>query len=219
MRNRNFLCSVWKDDREDPKFAASIKAIAFHGHAFYASGGTAGYLRQLDVPVTDIATLIGGKAILGHRVVTISREVGAGFLARYVDADLQEMEKLGLPYMDGLIGTLYPLTSVIASGASRNEVIEATDIGGILLLRSAAKGRRIIAASLGDLERVSEWLRDGTLPTSLEGDIIRECMAAKAERIAELYCRASADYAEKCGRELSERHGLDWDELLDPIKV
>src|SRR5882672_5380967 len=65
-----------------------------------ASGGTAKVLADAGIEVTDVASLVGGGPILGHRVVTLSREVHAGLLARYVAEDRAELDKLKIPFID-----------------------------------------------------------------------------------------------------------------------
>jgi phosphoribosylaminoimidazolecarboxamide formyltransferase / IMP cyclohydrolase len=128
------------------------------GWNLLASGGTATALRASNIPVQDVATLVGGGAILGHRVVTLSREVHSGLLARPIE-DADEMAKLGLPYIDLACVDLYPLqTAVNAPDHSLASVIEMTDIGGPTMLRSAAKGNRIVICDPADRQRVVQWL-------------------------------------------------------------
>ncbi len=83
------LLSVYdKTDIED--FAEGLVEL---GWQVYASGGTAQAIRDAGITVTDITELVGGKAILGHRVVTLSREISAGLLAdKNSDADLAELK-------------------------------------------------------------------------------------------------------------------------------
>src|SRR5208283_4097843 len=87
------------------EFAKSLVAL---GWRILASGGTAKTLSEAGVTVQDVASLVGGQAILGHRVVTLSREVHAGLLARPTDEDAKEMEQLGIPYIDLVCVDLYP---------------------------------------------------------------------------------------------------------------
>ena len=157
----------------------------------YASGGTAKALADAGVPVTDVAELVGGGAILGHRVVTLSRELHAALLARPVEEDLAELEQLGIPFIDLVCVDLYPLAEEIAKPTATPEsVIEKTDIGGPTMLRSAAKGRRIVVADPTVRQQVLEWLRAG----EPESEINRTKLAALSEAIVADYCLASARY-------------------------
>ena len=124
------------------------------GFKLIASGGTAKVLSEAGLEVMDVAELVGGEAILGHRVVTLSREVHAGFLARrWIDADIREMEQLGIPLIDLVVSNLYPMEAVIAQEDATEEMItEMTDIGGPCMLRSASKGRRMIVTDPNEYE-------------------------------------------------------------------
>ena len=187
MRKRTALLSVY-DKEGIIEFSRALVAL---GWTILASGGTAKMLAAAGVPVQDVAELIGGASILGHRVVTLSREVHAGLLATTSDADVNELESLGVPFIDAVCVGLYPLEEEIAkSGSTLESVIDKTDIGGPTMLRSAAKGQRIVIADQTDRAMVLEWIRNGepNRPTFLQG------LAAKAEAIVANYCLASARY-------------------------
>lgn len=184
---RTALISVY-DKTGIAEFAAALGEL---GWTIYSSGGTAAALASAGVPVTDVAGLVGGGAILGHRVVTLSREVHAGLLARPVPEDLAEIEALGIPYIDLVCVDLYPLTEELGrSGATEASVTEKTDIGGPTMLRSAAKGRRIVISEPGQRDEVLAWLRAG----EPQGEGFRRCLAARAETVVAEYCLSSARY-------------------------
>lgn len=185
--SKNALLSVFHKDGIEP-FARSLVSL---GWTLYSSGGTAKVLTAAGIPVIDVATIVGGEAILGHRVVTLSREVHAGLLATVTDADIAELEALGIPRIDLVCVDLYPLKEEIARPESdRESVIEQTDIGGPTMLRSAAKGRRIVICDPNDRERVISWLRAGRP----DEDVFITALAAKAEYIVADYCLTSAMY-------------------------
>jgi phosphoribosylaminoimidazolecarboxamide formyltransferase/IMP cyclohydrolase len=170
------------------EFAKSLVAL---GWKILASGGTARTLSEAGIPVQDVASLVGGQAILGHRVVTLSREVHAGLLARETEEDAKEMEQLGIPYIDLVCVDLYPLYDEIKKPeSSMQSVIEKTDIGGPTMLRSAAKGRRIVICDPSDRKFVTEWLKKGRP----DKDNVITKLCAKAEHIVSEYCLASARY-------------------------
>lgn len=127
----------------------------------YASGGTAKAISDAGIAVEDVTSLVGGSAILGHRVVTLSREISAGLLAdKSSPEDLDEMSKLGLPIIDLVCVDMYPLEEAIAEpDSSLESVILKTDIGGPTMLRSAAKGGRIVLSKASQRSSVIEWLQ------------------------------------------------------------
>lgn len=161
------------------------------GWEILASGGTARTIAAAGLPVKDVADLVGGQAILGHRVVTLSREVHAGLLARDCEKDREEMKKLGLPFIGLVCVDLYPLEMEIKkAGSSPESVIEQTDIGGPTMLRSAAKGRRIVISDPADRPKVIDWLKAGR-PNEKE---FLNRLAAKAEAVCAHYALLSARY-------------------------
>jgi len=167
------------------------RALVRLGWEIYASGGTAKELSGAGLQVTDVKELVGGGPILGHRVVTLSREVHAGLLAKETPEDRAELERLGIPQMDLVCVDLYPLQAEIDKPEStRESVIEQTDIGGPTMLRSAAKGGRIVICDPADRHEVIEWLEAGR-PNK---EKFLTYLAAKAEFVVANYCALSASY-------------------------
>jgi phosphoribosylaminoimidazolecarboxamide formyltransferase / IMP cyclohydrolase len=166
------------------------KALILLGYRILASGGTAKTLKEAGVFVRDVSSLVGGKAILGHKVVTLSRELHAGLLASLLKDDREEMKKLKLPYIDLVCVDLYPLEAEIKKPDHTPEsVIDKTDIGGPTMLRSGAKGRRIVICDPADRQRVLDKL---TFESLTKKDI--RDLAAKAEYVVAGYCLMSAAY-------------------------
>ncbi len=162
------------------------------GWKLYASGGTAKALDEAGVSVEDVSSLVGGQAILGHRVVTLSREISAGLLADKNSADdLAEMAALQLPIIDLVCVDMYPLEEAInQAGSTPADVIQKTDIGGPTMLRSAAKGRRIVLSHAEQRQPVLEWLQAGK---PAEATFL-ENLAARAEYEVARYVWTSAKY-------------------------
>ncbi len=158
----------------------------------YASGGTAKAIQAAGIEVSDVAGLVGGKAILGHRVVTLSREISAGLLAdKNSTEDMAELAGLKLPVIDLVCIDMYPLEEAIATeGASRQDIINQTDIGGPAMLRSAAKGRRIVLSHAEQRQPVLAWIRAGRLDEAA----FRDGLAARAEYEVARYALTSAKY-------------------------
>ncbi len=165
------------------------KMLKEAGWQMLGSAGTAKYLNENGVACRDVAEIVG-EPILGHRVVTLSRELHAGLLS--TDADAAELEKLGVPRIDLVYVTLYPLEKTISGGGSPAEVVEKTDIGGPTLLRAAAKGRRITLSSSAQFDEFAKHLATNDFS---EKYIIS--LAAAAERRVADYVSTSATYWEK----------------------
>ena len=153
------LISVYNKDGI-AEFAAGLVDL---GWTVMASGGTAATIKAAGVPVTDVAKLAGGKAILGHRVVTLSREVYAGILADTSNpADVKELKKLGIPVIGLVCVDMYPLEAEIAKAKPKlQDIITQTDIGGPTMLRAAAKSRRIVLSVAEQRKPVLKWLQQG----------------------------------------------------------
>lgn len=184
---KNALLSVF-DKTGIVEFARSLHELNWN---IYSSGGTAKALADAGIPVTDVATLVGGSAILGHRVVTLSREIHAGLLARYIKEDETEMAELGLPYIDLVCFNLYPLADEIADPKSTTEsVVEKTDIGGPAALNSGAKGYRIVVGDTADYQPVIDWLK----ADQPDKDTFIRDLAAKAYFTTSKYYLPAAKY-------------------------
>lgn len=157
----------------------------------YASGGTARAIDEAGVPVTDVAELVGGEAILEHRVVTLSREIHAGLLAdQRNDMHIQELESLGIPLLGVVCVDMYPLRQAVEDGLEEPDIIEKTDVGGPTMLHSAAKGRRVVLSQQNQRRTVLEWLKEGQPD---EENVLRT-LAAVAEQEVASYIGESARY-------------------------
>lgn len=154
------------------------------------SAGTAKYLSENGISCEDVGNSVG-KPILGHRVVTLAREVYAALLGTPQDAS--ELKEMGIEPYDLVYVTLYPLERTISSGGSDADVVEKTDIGGPTLLRAAAKGRRITLSSPEQLDEFETRLKNNTL----NDENYRIALAAAAERKVADYVATSANYWEK----------------------
>lgn len=160
-----------------------------NGWKLLGSSGTAKFLNDNSIACRDVADIVG-QPILGHRVVTLSRELHAALLSRREDK--AELERLHIEPIDLVYVTLYPLQKTIESGSPPEKVLEETDIGGPTLLRAAAKGRRIVLSSPDQIDEFEKHLASGNFD---EG--YRALLAARAERKVAEYVAASANYWEK----------------------
>lgn len=183
----NALISVW-DKTGIEQFAKELSDLDWK---IYASGGTAKAIKKAGVDVTDTSEINGAGEILGHRVVTLSREIYAGILADGSAEHARELKKLDIPRIDLVCVDMYPLADEINDKKSTDEsIIEKTDVGGPTLLHAAAKGRRIVIARPSQRQEVIEWLKQGKPE---ESKFIAKLAAVAEYEVAD-YMVTSANY-------------------------
>ncbi|MCB2409909.1 bifunctional phosphoribosylaminoimidazolecarboxamide formyltransferase/IMP cyclohydrolase [Hymenobacter lucidus] len=164
---RSALVSVYYKDRLEPLVAL----LKEQGVKLYSTGGTLKFIQELGAEVTAVESLTGFPEVFGGRVKTLHPKVFGGILHRRHEAgDLQEAEQHDIPPIDLVIVDLYPFEETVASGADEADVIEKIDIGGISLLRAAAKNYRdvLVVSSRSQYEAVTELLRAKNGATDLE---------------------------------------------------
>jgi phosphoribosylaminoimidazolecarboxamide formyltransferase/IMP cyclohydrolase len=141
--------------------------LANLGWRLLASGGTARLLRESGLNVTEVADYTGSPEILGGRVKTLHPAIHGGLLARPTESDHQELVNLGWDFIDLVAVNLYPFEATIAkAGVSYEEVIENIDIGGVTLIRAAAKNhaRVTLVCDPADYDSVLDALQKGEIP-------------------------------------------------------
>ena len=165
------------------------KTLIDLGWTIISSGGTARVLSEAGLAVTDVAEISGLPAVLGHRVVTLVPHMHGGWLA--TEDQRAELNQLGYPWIDLCCVDFYPLKQAIEDpSATEMSVIEKTDIGGPTMVRSAAKGRRIVVVDPADRVRVLEWIKAG----QPDQDAFKRQLAAKAEGVVADYCLQAAHF-------------------------
>lgn len=143
------------------------RGLANLGWRLLASGGTARLLRENSLTVTEVAEYTGSPEILGGRVKTLHPAIHGGLLARPTQADRQQLLHLGWDYIDLVAVNLYPFETAIAKAdVSYEEVIENIDIGGVTLIRAAAKNhaRVTLVCDPADYAPVLSALKKGEIP-------------------------------------------------------
>ena len=138
------------------------RKLADLGVTLYASGGTERVLYEANLPVHPVEELTGFPELLGGRVKTLHPNVHAGILALRDDPrHMQELAERGLPLIDIVVVNLYPFQETVAGGEPHAQVLEAIDIGGVALLRAAAKnyGHVLVAVRPKDYPAVLEELQ------------------------------------------------------------
>ena len=116
------------------------KGLAAIGWTLLASGGTAKLLRENKIDVTEVADYTKSPEILGGRVKTLHPAIHGGLLARPTESDHNELLSLGWDYIDLVAVNLYPFEETISKpNVTYADAIENIDIGGVTLIRAAAK--------------------------------------------------------------------------------
>lgn len=183
MKINSALISVFHKDNLEP----IVELLDQLGVSIYSTGGTQSFIEGLGVNVTAIEDLTGYPSILGGRVKTLHPKVFGGILSRRDhDQDKQEVEEYEIPPFDLVIVDLYPFEETVASGASNEEIIEKIDIGGISLIRAAAKNYKdvLIVSSRGQYDALKELLNEKKGETGLDD---RKKFAAEAFAISSHY--------------------------------
>jgi phosphoribosylaminoimidazolecarboxamide formyltransferase/IMP cyclohydrolase len=130
------LISVFYKDNLEPV----IKKLHELGVTIYSTGGTQTFIENLKVPVKAVESLTSFPEILGGRVKTLHPKIFGGILGRReLKSDVAQMEQHDIPNIDLVIVDLYPFEETVSKGASEQDIIEKIDIGGISLIRAAAK--------------------------------------------------------------------------------
>src|SRR5512146_1907726 len=171
------------------------KALADLGWTLLASGGTAKLLRDNNIPVTEVADYTKSPEILGGRVKTLHPAVHGGLLARPTDEDHKQLLDLGWDYIDLVAVNLYPFEETIAKpNVTYADAIENIDIGGVTLIRAAAKNheRVTLVCDPSDYHAVLSQLRDGGISEKTRTQLAIKGFASTAR-----YDTAIHDYLKK----------------------
>ena len=193
VRIRTALISVYSKDRVD-EIARLLNNL---GIKILSTGGTYDYLQKQGLDVTSIESVTGYPSIFGGRVKTLHPKVFGGILYRREDPyDLQELKKYEIPPVDLVIVDLYPFENTVAATKDEEEIIEKIDIGGISLIRAAAKNFRdvLIVPSAAHYNPLIELLQNRKGVTSLED---RKYFAAQAFNVSSHYDTKIFEYFNK----------------------
>ena len=164
------------------------------GIKIYSTGGTQKYINDLGVEVSAVEDLTGYPSILGGRVKTLHPKVFGGILARRETGDdKNDLQEYEIPEISLVIVDLYPFEETVASGADEQSVIEKIDIGGISLIRAAAKNFKdvMVVSNKNQYEELKQILQNNRGKTTLEQ---RRQFAAEAFDISSHYDTAIFKY-------------------------
>ena len=187
---KSALISVYHKDKLD----VIVKKLNELGVTLYSTGGTQKFINELNVPVTAVEDLTTYPSILGGRVKTLHPKVFGGILARREnEGDKKQLEQYEIPEIDLVIVDLYPFEETVATGASEADIIEKIDIGGIALIRGAAKNFNdvLIVSHRGQYEELQALLDEKGGETSLDD---RKAFAAQAFATSSHYDTAIYNY-------------------------
>ena len=187
---KSALISVFSKDGLEP----IVKKLDELGITIYSTGGTEKFIKDLGISVVPVEDVTSYPSILGGRVKTLHPKVFGGILNRQEnESDVQELEEYEIPQLDLVIVDLYPFEKTVASGANEQDIIEKIDIGGISLIRAAAKNFKdvLCVSSVADYQEFLDLISQQTGKTSLKD---RKRFATKAFNISSHYDTAIFNY-------------------------
>jgi phosphoribosylaminoimidazolecarboxamide formyltransferase/IMP cyclohydrolase len=201
------LISVFHKDGLEP----IVKKFDELGITIYSTGGTEKFIKDLGINVVPVEDVTSYPSILGGRVKTLHPKVFGGILNRQDhEGDVAQMDEFEIPQLDIVIVDLYPFEKTVASGASEQDIIEKIDIGGISLIRAAAKNYKdvLCVSSMEDYSDLLTVISEGNGSTTLEN---RKRFAAKAFNVSSHYDTAIFNYfnqnKEEAVLKISEQKG------------
>lgn len=184
------LISVFSKDGLEP----IVRKLHELNVTIYSTGGTEEFIKNLGIPVVPVEEVTDYPSILGGRVKTLHPKIFGGILNRQDNAsDVAQMEEYQIPQLDLVIVDLYPFEKTVASGASEADIIEKIDIGGISLIRAAAKNFKdtVIVPSVNEYGLFLEMLTSGNGSTTLAQ---RKLLASRAFHTSSHYDTAIFNY-------------------------
>lgn len=190
---KNALISVFHKDGLDE----ILKLLAADGVKFISTGGTQKFIESAGYECQSVESLTGYPSILGGRVKTLHPSVFGGILCRRDNSgDIETISKYSIPEIDLVIVDLYPFEATVAAGAPEEDIIEKIDIGGISLIRGAAKNFNDVAivASKAQYKPFRDMLKKHGANTTLEE---RKWLAKEAFAVSSGYDSAIFNYFDR----------------------
>jgi phosphoribosylaminoimidazolecarboxamide formyltransferase/IMP cyclohydrolase len=171
-----------------------VQSLHQNNVTIYSTGGTETFIKNLGIPVVAVEDITAFPEILGGRVKTLHPKIFGGILNRQDHAgDVQQMQEFNIPQIDVVIVDLYPFEKTVASGADESDIIEKMDIGGISLIRAAAKNFKdtVIVPSVEEYALFLDFYTENNGATTLEN---RRLLATKAFHVSSHYDAAIFNY-------------------------
>lgn len=171
-----------------------VRQLHQQNATIYSTGGTEEFIKNLGIPVVPVEDITAFPEILGGRVKTLHPKIFGGILNRQDNpTDVEQMKQFDIPQIDLVIVDLYPFEKTVASGANEADVIEKIDIGGISLIRAAAKNFKdtVIVPSVAEYELFLGMITEGNGATTLAQ---RKYLATRAFHVSSNYDTAIFNY-------------------------
>ncbi|HLT32721.1 MAG TPA: bifunctional phosphoribosylaminoimidazolecarboxamide formyltransferase/IMP cyclohydrolase [Aquaticitalea sp.] len=190
---KSALISVFSKDGLEP----IVKQLNSLGVKIYSTGGTETFIKNLGIEVIPVEEITSYPSILGGRVKTLHPKVFGGILNRQNNSsDIAELQEFNIPQIDLVIVDLYPFEKTVASGASDADIIEKIDIGGISLIRAAAKNYADVTC-VASMDDYSEFLQLLETKNGETSETDRKRFAAKAFNVSSHYDSTIFNYFNK----------------------
>ena len=205
IKVKSALISVFHKDGLGP----IVNKLNDLGVTIYSTGGTEKFINDLGIKVVPVEELTSYPSILGGRVKTLHPKVFGGILGRREnEGDLSQLSEFDIPEIDIVIVDLYPFEKTVASDASEQDIIEKIDIGGISLIRAAAKNFKdvICVSSMKQYDEFLDILSKNNGGIELED---RKNFAAKAFSVSSHYDTAIFKYLNQEAGEVEFRASFD----------
>ena len=186
---KNALISVYHKDHLEPL----LHLLNKHKVRIFSTGGTYSFIKKQNIPVEEVAELTGYPSILDGRVKTLHPKLFGGILARREATHLEQLKQYNIPPIDLVIVDLYPFEKTVAETGDEASIIEKIDIGGVSLIRAAAKNFRDVAivGSQSEYADLEQMLIQNGGGTTLED---RRLLAKKAFGVTMHYDQAIYRY-------------------------
>lgn len=206
---RSALVSVFSKDGLEPL----LRKLHENDVTLYSTGGTYSYIEKLGIPVQSVEQLTGYPSILDGRVKTLHPAVFGGLLARREPAHLEQLAQYNIPEIDCVVVDLYPFEETVAATNDEREIIEKIDIGGVSLIRAAAKNWQdvTVVASKSEYKLFLDYLteQDG----AVTGEQRRE-LARRAFKVTSNYDIAIFNWFNEGTTDISFKYSIHRSDIL-----
>ncbi len=203
------LVSVFSKDGLEP----IIQKLHELGVTIYSTGGTQAYIQKLGVPVVSVEDLTSYPSILDGRVKTLHPKVFGGILARREEGHQEQLKKYEIPEIDLVIVDLYPFEQTVAETDDEAEIIEKIDIGGVSLIRAAAKNFEdvVVIPSKEEYPILLKLLQEKQGATTLND---RHELARRAFKVSSNYDIAIFNYFNEGTADVTFKYSIHRSDIL-----
>jgi len=203
------LISVYSKEGLEP----IVRELEKNGVKIYSTGGTQKYIERLGTKVTSVESITSYPSILDGRVKTLHPKVFGGLLARREEAHLKQLKEYDIPEIDLVIVDLYPFEETVANTKDETAIIEKIDIGGISLIRAAAKNFKdvVVVPSKEEYNDILDLLKNKQGFTDVSD---RKELARRAFKVSSNYDVAIFNYFNDGTADLSFKYSIHRSDIL-----